>query len=362
MKSFVRATISAQPAETAEIAAWPHQPGWVDLVTAWVRRLPGPSWAFYLGAGLVLFTVETVVKWADRAYPVGTFFPFHVITAAFGVYFLAVIHYLDDVAGSALRDFRSVLQITDSDFARLHYRLTTMPARATFIATGVSFVVWNVLTVWGSTPEANAAIKLYTSPITTGLDYLISICGGSVWGVMIYHGLRQLRMVSRLYTAAPHLDLFCPGPLYAFAGLSARTSLSWLLIPYAAILAAPGTLHNQAIPLMLIPLTLSAILIFVAPLVGVHRILERQKQQLRDQIGQRMQAASVELQRRIDVQQFVGITELKDSIVSLVAVQDELSKLRTWPWQPGTMGGLGAALVLPLVIWSVQRILESLGF
>jgi hypothetical protein len=178
----------------------------------------------------------------------------------------------------------------------------------------------------------------------------------------MYHGVRQLRWVSRLYATAPHLDLFRPGPLYAFAGLSARTAVGLVALPYAAIAASPGVLDTPATPLVMVPLTLLAVLIFVAPLVGVHRILESQKRRLQDELGGRLGAANVKLQRQMDDDKFSEVSGLKDGIEGLIAMKDELSKLRTWPWQPGTIGGLGAALLLPVVLWGVQRLLERLGF
>ncbi len=39
----------------------PYAPSWLNRFTAWVARLPGSSWLYYLGIGLVLFLIETVV-------------------------------------------------------------------------------------------------------------------------------------------------------------------------------------------------------------------------------------------------------------------------------------------------------------
>jgi hypothetical protein len=362
MASIVTAADNAPQAEVVAVIARPYQPSWVDRVTDWVRGLPGPSWAFYLGLWLVLFSIETVVKWADGAYPVGTFFPYHVISAAHGTYLLALIHYLDDVAGSALHEFRPALQVSDTEFGTLRYQLTAMPARATLIATGLGFVISSAVIVLSNTPASNALIKTYTSPLSTVLDYTFAVVGWSLWAVLIYHGVRQLRWVSRLYASAPHLDLFRPGPLYAFAGLSARSAIGLVALLYASFAAVPALLDTPAISLAMVPFTLLAVLIFVAPLVGVHRILESQKRRLQDELGGRLGAANVKLQRQMDDDKFSEVSGLKDGIEGLVAMKDELSKLRTWPWQPGTIGGLGAALLLPVVLWGVQRLLERLGF
>src|SRR5438874_3326668 len=93
----------------ADNAARPYAPSWIDRLTDWVRRLPVPAWIFYLSVALVLVVIRTIAGWSDGSYPTGTFFPLHVLNAASGVYFLALMHYLDDRAGAALDAFRPVL-------------------------------------------------------------------------------------------------------------------------------------------------------------------------------------------------------------------------------------------------------------
>ena len=41
--------------------------------------------------------------------------------------------------------------------------------------------------------------------------------------------------------------------------------------------------------------------------------------------------------------------------------QGVIQRLRTWPWQTQTISGVGAALLLPLTIWIIQRLLQRLG-
>ena len=45
-------------------------------------------------------------------------------------------------------------------------------------------------------------------------------------------------------------------------------------------------------------------------------------------------------------------------ISSLMTERDMVSHLPTWPWQPSTVGTLATAMVLPLVLWLMTRILE----
>jgi len=364
MASVIAAPEDAPRIQTTERKALPYEPGWVDRVIEGIRRLPGPSWVFYLSLWLLLFCILTLILWTDGASPVGTFFPFHAVIAGIYIYSLAMIHYLKQVSGAALDDFRPALETSDSDFASLRYQLTTMPARATLVASVVGLVMGVVAPtiVSANMPGLIHALKIGTSPVATVLEMLGALFAFSTFSVMFFGGLRKLRLVNQLYITAPHLDLFRPSPLYAFAGLSARTAIAIVVVPYAVLVSAVSVWDIPAAPLFVLPQTLVATIIFLGPLVGVHRILEKQKRHLQDDVGQRLGVANIDLQRRMDAKEFSDMTGLKDGIESLVAVQNELSKLRTWPWKAGTVSGLAVALFLPIVIWGIQRLLERLGF
>ena len=49
---------------------------------------------------------------------------------------------------------------------------------------------------------------------------------------------------------------------------------------------------------------------------------------------------------------------MKDAMEALVNEQNVVEKIRTWPWEPGTVRGLATALFLPVVIWVITKLLE----
>ena len=67
-----------------------YRPSWVDRLTAWVARLPGPSWGYYAGLGLALLLAQALVLWIEGPFPIGTFFPVQVFMAGLIGYFLAL--------------------------------------------------------------------------------------------------------------------------------------------------------------------------------------------------------------------------------------------------------------------------------
>ena len=44
----------------------------------------------------------------------------------------------------------------------------------------------------------------------------------------------------------------------------------------------------------------------------------------------------------------------------LVLQRDVLARLPTWPWSTGTLRGFASVLVVPIVIWLIQRLLGNL--
>jgi len=133
--------VAGSTVEQSITAARPYPPSWVDRLTDWARHLPGPAWPYYLAIGLLLGLVRTVAGWSDGSYPVGTVFHIHVQDGLTCIYFLFVLHYLDDSANTALADFRPALATDAADYEGLRYQLTTMPARPVLVVSIVGIAI-----------------------------------------------------------------------------------------------------------------------------------------------------------------------------------------------------------------------------
>ncbi len=65
-----------------------------------------------------------------------------------------------------------------------------------------------------------------------------------------------------------------------------------------------------------------------------------------------------ELYGRVDAGELHSIDELRVTMASLETGQSMLTRIPTWPWRPETLRGLVSALLLPLVMFILQFVLQ----
>ena len=111
----------------------PYAPSWVDLITSAIERLPGPTWLAYI---VLLFIACFMASTEGWVAGITTFPAIDLAQASYGLFFiapLAVMHYLDHVAGDAWDQFRPATDLNDRAAARVRYELTVTPARPALV-------------------------------------------------------------------------------------------------------------------------------------------------------------------------------------------------------------------------------------
>jgi hypothetical protein len=340
----------------------PYPPSFVDRITDWVRHLPVPSWLFYVAVALALLILTAAVKWLDGSYAFGTVTWQMILSAGTFPYALGMLHYLDNSAQEALSDFRPAMDVDDRQFAELKYRFTTLPARPTVIATiigslyGVSFPLI-------ASPEELASAKLLSSLPAGILDVIELALGYGVGAIFIYHSIRQLRMVSRTYTTHARVDLFNLRPIHALSRLAARTAIGLAIPSYAwgfiNVSRDSGAIDPGATSIFeLVTFSTLIVIMFVWPLVGARRLLRRAKAEAITEVQQQFKATVSELHRRREAGEFEGMGGINEALDGLMKEQAVLSKISTWPWQSDTFRAVASAILLPIVVWAITRLLE----
>ncbi len=338
----------------------PYPPGWLDRLSDWIDRRPGPNAAYYLGLAAVQLAYVTGLLWLNGKLPVGSVDLPRTFMVAVVPYFLWLRSYLDRVAGAAMDAFRPTLAVSDGEFLTLRYQLTTLPARTTRIVTAVAIAV-----CLGNFAFLRASlIEQYASSRASALLQLgpIVVLVFAVTAVSVFQAIHQLRTVERIYGLVGKISLFRSKPLYAFSGLTARTGVGLLLAMYGVAAVRPDlAFGSTAFRTLLIAMAPIAIATFVLPLRGIHLRIAAEKSRALAEATSRFEALIARLHERVDKEILVDADKLNNQITSLVVEREALSRLSTWPWDTATVTGFVSALVVPALLWVITHVFERMG-
>ena len=342
----------------------PYAPSWLDRLTDAVARLPGPYWLYYLIVGILLALGRTIIGWVDGSYPVGTFFAVHVIDGLIPAYFLFAMHLLDDLARRAMADYRPRLRGGDAEYEELTHRLTTMPFRTSLVIGILAIVEGAIYIPLLLSPVDIAASHYLTSPAATVADTVLSLLAGLFMVTFGFHTLRQLWLISRIYTRHTNVSIFDTGGLYALSRVTAVTAVALLFFTYIyfALYITNGSINSVINGVVVALIVLGALLAFVVPLWGAHRLLQRAKNARQSEVAQRIEAASDALHAKTDAAAYSDeIGHIKTALDGLLIERGVVAKASTWPWEPDAVRGVLTAVLLPILIWLVTRVLERFG-
>ncbi len=337
----------------------PYPPSWVNHLTGWVARRQWSSWYFYLGLWLVPVSLQLVVLWIEGVFPFPTVFPAQLFIPAMIVLFLSMIHFLDSRAEAALTTLRPALTATEEEYSQLCYLLTTMPTWPA-ILTSLATVGVIVLLGVNSGQRESSIEAIALSPIAANLLFAVYWIGWWVFGAFVYHTIHQLRVINRIYTEHTRVNLFAMSPLYAFSGVTALTAVTLAIATYGWTALNPDNLSDPVSIAVISLITVLALGAFAWPLLGSRRLMAKQKAEKLDEVSLRYEATFAELHQRIDNRELEEVEELMKVISVLEIERDTLRRISTWPWQPETLHFLMTALLLPLLLWIIQYVLQLL--
>jgi hypothetical protein len=174
----------------------------------------------------------------------------------------------------------------------------------------------------------------------------------------IAHTVRQLRLVARIHREALHVDPFDRAPVYAFSGLTARTGLAYVLLGYYSLAANGAFLQgNVATLVVLVGIFVLGVACFILPLLGIHGRLVGEKDVLLRGVEARLGRLGDEMYRRVDAGEFDKTKAVSESIAGVAILRERIARLPTWPWPPNVLRGFVTALLLPVVVYVVSRLI-----
>ena len=357
----------------------PYYPSWVDRLTAFVDRLPGPPWGYYFGLGMILLLVIVAAQWTAGTNPFEVISRSHLIGALLTPYALGLMHYLDRVAVAAIKSFRPALRGGEAVFQRLAYIFTALPPRLALsggllimlaglaLALGAAYflpISASLSPIEGGRGPLSvlnrgfvALFAVGPSPAAYGVTAALLVLNWWTGGTLVLHTVRRLFLVARIYRRHTNVDLFRQAPLYALSRLTALTTIGSVLVVYgiATVPSYMATPFGGVTVALIVVLSFAS---FALPLLGIHRALAGEKDRLLEDISDRLRSAGDELHRRIDRKAYKGMDEIHRALAGLEIERNMIGAMPTWPWQPDTLRTLLIALLLPVAVWVAQVLLQ----
>jgi hypothetical protein len=337
----------------------PYRPSWVDRFSSWIEGFPGNRSYYYIILGLVLLAVQTGFYWYEVPVSTVNFIPGHLFLSAVIPFILAIIPAFDKWALSALQKYLPISTLEKDEQEYIEYQLSTLPALKTILASLLLLVIFLLLELVGSGPYQIEALK--GLPISSTVLRMVYIICWWCFGVLIYHTIRQLSLINQIYTRHTRINLFRIKPLYGFSDLAAFTAGSLILIPYGFLLINEEVKLTDPVVLGLYTgFTGIALITFLLPQLGIHRLQQNEKDRLLDEAYQRYDSLVADLHAVMDEKDYSDLSTLNTAIGMLEKEVSTIKGISTWPWQPETVRWLFTALVLPLLMWMLQFFLGKI--
>lgn len=330
----------------------PFKPSWIDGLDEWLGGLPVQPEVSYVVLGLALVMVQWFFLLLERGTSANELVPVIVFNGLAVPYLLALIRLLDKQALRSLTGMRPVLRMSQEEYAAYTFKIANMPFLAPLLA-GLAMTVFAILFPLVATePERYAALEQFS--LFTTVYHIIDKSSAFLFGVVVYHTIRQLRLVNTITAKHIQVNIFQLRPVQAFSSLTAATALGLVVFFYGWILINPELLADPAILVVSTLFTILAVLVFVWPLWGVHRLMVSEKERALHELEQRQEEIFAKFNQHVANDDYAAAEKLNGTILSLDIQYKKIDAVPTWPWRSETARGVLTAVALPVFLMIVQ--------
>jgi hypothetical protein len=330
----------------------PYRSSWIETFFSAVERVPFGPWLFYPTLAIVVLALLHVQVWLTGTVPGGTFDPNQITHGFYIVYPLALLDYLHRAAARAWAQFRPAADVSEAVATRLGYELAHVPARA-----GLAIPLAGALVVALSAGSPASGIAGLS-----GLSLAIGLA--AVWVavtsvlLLVYDIIRMLRFVRRVLERNTRVNLFRPEPLYVFSRLTLRAAIGLFAIATFQLLVVPAETNAKPETIAwLAMLLIAGSAAFALPLSGVHDQIVAEKRVLEAAAGDRIETTIRRLHGSVDADDATADDHLGKRLAALIQERDFVGRLPTWPWEATTARAFASAILLPILIWLLTRLL-----
>lgn len=105
---------------------------------------------------------------------------------------------------------------------------------------------------------------------------------------------------------------------------------------------------------------LIAMAAFVLPLRGMHDLVMAEKRRLEAETGRRITITLNQIHAAVDAGDGEAIGARNGALSTLIAQRDLVARVPTWPWSTGSLTGFVSAILLPIALFLIQRVLTQI--
>lgn len=326
----------------------PFRRSWVDGMFEGIENLPGPWW--WLHAVLAVGTIPLSLWWNSAAKTPPTVNP--VLAGMIGPLIFTTTHWLRRSTRQAVAILRPALPLDDAAVAALSHRMVETPAK------------WGYISVFFSIAYVVSAVAQKTDPYRysetfEGPALVAGVIGWIffeiVGWILLVATVRRLYFVSNVNRDTVEVNLFRSQPLHAFGMLTARTGLSILIVFLYVPFLSGRVWHDPFYVITTVAGAILALVITVVPLRSIHARLVAERTRFLYDIGVRTERAMEALSQSLDRKDAAGVESGQKGLAALVAQRDIVTRVKTWPWEPGTARTLATTVILPVVLLIAGR-------
>lgn len=333
-----------------------YPPSWVDRLVGWIDNLRGPYWLVYVLATVIMAVIINAMLWFVGGLPAGEVDIVNSSYAVFVFYYLGLYHYLTHVASRALRVYRPLLDVDEAAIHRLDHELTRLPRWIGRLGIPVGFVLAALSVIGDPTygGDVQPTFLLYAGDILITGFLMVTFLA------VIIRTIRQLVMVDRLHKRATNINLLRLAPAHAFSALTARTGIGIIIAGVGASMMEILTEGYLSDVLVYVLLSLLALAAFVLPVIGIKNRIDEEKKRALGEVTDLLQVTNERLHEMVRNSKNKGFKKVEKATAALIRERELLKKVSTWPWDTATIRGFASALLLPIFIWIVTRLLERI--
>ena len=339
-------------------ATAPFRPGPISSLLTWAARLPGGGWWIFIPFLVALFAWGQFIEWMVGRVPVGTLDLNLLVLGPYGPFAILGLGLGLRIARHALDTFWPATGWPDSERAGWAQRFAAAPFWPEVIAllagsiAGVASLLVAIDSLAGIGPYRDAMLVAYLPQF---------LAGYGLFAVGALITIRWLVLVSRIHREATAIDILDRVPIYAFSRLTFAVGIGYLIGAYYSLTVNAASQAGNLASLGAIAANiLVASASFVVPMWGIHGRLVAEKEALLREAERRASALAVELYARIDAGKFDETAVINSSLTGVNALRERIERLPTWPWSPQVLRGFVSALLLPLVIFVLTRVIAEL--